>query len=215
MTTLLTTPETTKAEGTTATPAVQDASKGSEQQATKAETPPIAKEGDVGKPTPPPDAPKGAPEKYEFKPSAGREFDPEVLKAYSGVARELNLTQEAAQTMLDRVAPVLETQQKQQVETILKSWTDEVQADKTFGGEAGKANLAIAKKALNAIADPELNKLLDLPDKGGAGLGDNLAVIRLFHWIGTRLSEDKFIAGNGASATREMSLGEILRPGLK
>ncbi len=41
-----------------------------------------------------------APEKYEFKAPEGREFDSEVVKNFSEVARELNLTQDAAQKIL-------------------------------------------------------------------------------------------------------------------
>lgn len=55
------------------------------------------------------DAPKteavGAPEKYEFKPPEGKNFDNEIITTYSQVARELNLSQASAQKMLDTLGP--------------------------------------------------------------------------------------------------------------
>ncbi len=61
-----------------------------------------------------PDAPKepGAPGQYEFKPVEGVQLSDEVLGRFSEVARELNLSQDAAQKMLDQVAPAIARQQQ-------------------------------------------------------------------------------------------------------
>ncbi len=49
----------------------------------------------------------GAPEKYEFKAPDGREYDAEVLNNFSEVAKDLNLSQDAAQKLLDKMAPIV------------------------------------------------------------------------------------------------------------
>ncbi|MCV5473515.1 peptidase, partial [Escherichia coli] len=47
------------------------------------------------------DKPEGAPEKYEFQAAEGVELDADALKDFEPVARELNLTNEQAQKLVD------------------------------------------------------------------------------------------------------------------
>ena len=51
--------------------------------------------------------PEGAPESYEFKAPEGTQFDDAVIGAFSEVAKELNLPQDQAQKVLDKMAPVI------------------------------------------------------------------------------------------------------------
>lgn len=138
------------------------------------------------------DKPQGAPEKYEFKAvENGRDFDPEVLTAYSAVAKELNLTQEAAQKMLDRIAPVMQERQAQQIEAVKTEWVNNARSDKEFGGDKLPENLAVAKKALDTFGSPELRTLLN-----ESGLGNHPEIIRLMYRAGKAISEDRFVAGS-------------------
>ncbi|HCE08095.1 MAG TPA: protease, partial [Oxalobacteraceae bacterium] len=68
------------------------------------------------------EAPQGAPDKYEFTPAEGQKFDDKVIEQFSEVAKELNLPQEAAQKMLDKVAPVLAARQAEQMEAARTAW---------------------------------------------------------------------------------------------
>lgn len=62
------------------------------------ENPPAA----PNKPTPPKEeTPPGAPEKYAFTAPEGQELDTSALAQFEPVARELNLTQEQAQKLVD------------------------------------------------------------------------------------------------------------------
>jgi hypothetical protein len=137
--------------------------------------------------------PQGAPEKYEFKAPEGTTFDDAVLGAYSEVAKELNLSQEAAQKVLDKVAPVIQARQAEQIEAMRTAWAQSAMADKEFGGDKLSENLATAKKALDTFGTPELRKLLN-----ETGLGNNPEVIRAFYRAGKAISEDKFVGGKGA-----------------
>ncbi|ECV7263739.1 TPA: peptidase, partial [Salmonella enterica subsp. enterica serovar Strathcona] len=57
---------------------------------------------DPNKPTPPKEeTPPGAPEKYAFTAPEGQELDTSALAQFEPVARELNLTQEQAQKLVD------------------------------------------------------------------------------------------------------------------
>ena len=75
---------------------------------------------------------KAAPETYEFKAPEGRVFDSEVIAEYSKVAKELNLSQEAAQRVLDAVGPKLAERQAAQVEAVRNGWADNSKADKSL-----------------------------------------------------------------------------------
>lgn len=141
------------------------------------------------------DKPSGAPEKYEFKPVEGAMLDSEVVSAYSEAARELNLTQEAAQKMLDKVVPVMARQQSEQHLKLRTSWVEESRADKEFGGDKLDANLAIARKPLDMFGTPQLRKLLN-----ESGLGDHPEVIRMLYRFGRAVSEDGYVGQSSGSA---------------
>ncbi len=75
------------------------------------ENPPAA----PNKPTPPKEeTPPGAPEKYAFTAPEGQELDTSALAQFEPVARELNLTQEQAQKLVDVYPKVLAGVQQQQ-----------------------------------------------------------------------------------------------------
>jgi hypothetical protein len=137
--------------------------------------------------------PEGAPEKYEFQAPEGQKFDDTVLGAYSEIAKELNLPQDAAQKVLDKVAPVIQARQAEQIEAVRTAWAESAKTDKEFGGDKLPENLATAKKALDTFGTPELKKLLN-----ESGLGNNPEVIRAFYRAGKAISEDKFVGGKGA-----------------
>lgn len=62
------------------------------------------------------DKPEGAPEKYEFQAAEGVELDTEALKEFEPVARELNLTNEQAQKLVDAYPKILAGVQQRQAE---------------------------------------------------------------------------------------------------
>jgi len=140
-----------------------------------------------------PEAPKGAPEKYEFKPVEGREFDSETMSTFAEVAKELDLTQDAAQKILDRMGPQMAQRQQAQIEAIRSEWVAASQTDKEFGGEKIAENLAVARKALDQFGTPELRALLN-----ESGLGNHPEVIRMMFRAGKAISEDTYV-GRAAS----------------
>ena len=133
----------------------------------------------------------GAPEKYEFKAPEGREYDAEVINNFSEVAKELNLSQDAAQKLLDKMAPIVEQRQIQQIEQVRTQWAEAARADKEFGGEKLSENLAVAKKALDQFGTPELRTLLN-----ESGLGNHPDVIRFMFRAGKAISEDRYVGGD-------------------
>ena len=152
-------------------------------------------EGSDGKPS---GDPKGAPVKYEFKAPEGKEFDSEIVTTFSEVARELNLSQEAAQRVLDTMSPKVAERQQAQIDAVRASWTEASKSDSEFGGEKIAENLTVAKKALESFGTPALRTLLN-----ESGLGDHPEVIRFMYRAGQAISEDRFVGGStGSTPTR-------------
>lgn len=182
---------------------------GTQQQATEGQGTPQSgekpaegqkSEGDQGEP-------QGAPEKYEFKAPENSTLNDSVMAAYSEVAKELNLPQEAAQKVLDKVAPVIAAQQAEAFQKVQTEWLDAVKADKEFGGDQLDANVAIAKKALDTFGTPELTKLLN-----ETGLGNNPELIRAFYRAGKAISQDRFVAAGSGAQEPKGADAKVLYP---
>ena len=145
------------------------------------------------------ETPEGAPDKYEFNAKvadAPDELDPEVLTAFGEVAKELDLPQEAAQKVLDKVAPVIQARQAEQVEKARIEWAEESKSDQEFGGETFETNLETAKTALNAFGTEPFKQLLS-----ESGLGNHPEVIRFMYRAGKAISEDSYVGNSqGANA---------------
>jgi hypothetical protein len=137
------------------------------------------------------ETPTGAPEKYEFTVPEGVQLDEQGLSAFSEFAKELDMPQEAAQKMLEKMGPAWQQRQAQAIATVHEQWKEASTSDKEFGGEKLTENLAVAKKALDTFGTPELNKLLK-----ETGLGNNPEIIRAFYRAGKAISEDSFVAGS-------------------
>ncbi|EBN0261665.1 peptidase [Salmonella enterica subsp. enterica serovar Derby] len=120
---------------------------------------------DPNKPTPPKEeTPPGAPEKYAFTAPEGQELDTSALAQFEPVARELNLTQEQAQKLVDVYPKVLAGVQQQQAESWQKQtedWAAAVKADKDIGGDKPASNLGAAQRAIDTFGTKELKEYLD------------------------------------------------------
>lgn len=152
-------------------------------------------------------APK-APEKYEFKAGDGQTYDAEVMGAFADAARELDLSQDDAQKVLDKVAPVMAARQAQALEAMRNEWTESSRSDKEFGGDKLPENLAVAKKAMDQFGTPELRTLLN-----ESGLGNHPEVIRLLYRAGKAISEDSRVV-TGGQGTPLATTAQRMYPGM-
>jgi hypothetical protein len=148
-----------------------------------------------------------APEKYEFQSPQGAEFDDKVLGVYSDVARELDLSQEDAQKLLDKVAPALQERALERQGMMRTEWADQARADQEIGGDAFDANLDVANQALARFASPDFINLLQ-----ESGLGNHPEMIRAWVKVGKAVSPDNFVAGLGTPPQRELTDAEVMYP---
>ena len=188
-------------EGDTQQPvdASTEATTDTEQQAESVQDQQVSDETAVESETSEKDAPEGAPDKYEFNAKvadAPEELDPEVLTAFGDVAKELNLPQEAAQKVLDKVAPVIQAKQAKAIEETKVEWANQSKSDQEFGGESLSDNLDVAKASLDTFGTDALKSLLQ-----ESGLGNHPEVIRFMYRAGKAISEDSYVGNSqGASA---------------
>ena len=119
----------------------------------------------------------------------GAQVDMEIVTEYAELAKSLGLTQEQAQGQIGFYQKV----QEQLIAKVSQQWAETSKADKEFGGDKFDENLAIASKAIDAFATPELKGLLN-----STGLGNNPDMIRVFYRAGLLLKEDSVVVGEVA-----------------
>lgn len=145
---------------------------------------------------------EGAPEKYEFTAGEGVELDTEALKDFEPVARDLNLTNEQAQKLVDAYPKILAGVQQRQAEAWqaqTEQWAADVKADKEIGGDKLIDNLSAAQRAMEQFGDPELKEYLDT-----TGLGNHPALVKAFIKVGKAMSEDKVVTGGHESGGSDL-----------
>ncbi|EHN9304225.1 peptidase [Salmonella enterica subsp. enterica serovar Muenchen] len=149
---------------------------------------------------------EGAPEKYEFKPAEGQELDAAALEQFEPIAREMNLTNEQAQKMVDlygtKIMPMVQQQQVEDWQKTTEQWAADVKADKEIGGDKLTGNLSAAQRALAQFGTPELKEYLE-----GTGLGNHPELVKAFVKIGKAMSEDGMVTGKESG---QRSAAEVL-----
>lgn len=130
-----------------------------------------------------------APEAYEkFSLPEGYEYDEKLAGDFGGVAKELGLSQDKAQKLVDHYIQL--TQKAIQVHNersaqISEEWKTSAETDKEYGGAKFAENIAVAKKALESFGTPELTKHLN-----ESGLGNHPEIIRFCWKVGKLLADD-------------------------
>lgn len=154
----------------------------------------------------------GAPEKYvDFKLPEGMTADKATMDAFTPVAKELNLTQDQAQKLVDLQANAIANQQNANLahfNKIRDDWKNEtIQAL----GPNHKEELAAAARFVDRFGTPELRKLLN-----DTGLGNNKDFVQAFIKAGKAISEDKFVEGKrDGGGPAQKSAAQIIYPNMK
>lgn len=163
-------------------------------------------EGKDGKGEKPKD---GAPESYaDFKLPDGLKMDADMLGQFTTVAKELNLSQEAAQKLVDVHAKDMLSfaqQQEAALTTQRQAWREEVNKLPD-----AKTQLSLAKKALDYGGDSDFAKLVQT-----SWLGDHPKVIAYLAKVGKLLSEDRLHGGNGGGSTGSRPIQDVMYGGSK
>ena len=137
-----------------------------------------------------------APEKYEFTAGKDQELDKEAVAAFEPIARELGLSNEQAQKIVDvygsTIIPQIAKQQEAAWQKQVTEWAETLKADKELGSVESIGN---AQKAMDQFGTPELKQYLN-----DSGLGNHPELFRIFSRIGKAMSEDGFVSGSSENA---------------
>lgn len=158
---------------------------------------------------------EAVPEKYEFTMPDGIEMDSEMLAEFEPIAKELGLSQEKAQKLVDiqikslqKLQAAHEIQQEEAFKEMTTQWATAAKADSEYGGAKFNENLSVAQKALKQFASEGLIEYLN-----SSGLGNHPEVIRTFVKVGKAISEDKFVVG-GQGGARATDPAKVIYPNL-
>lgn len=162
---------------------------------------------------------EAVPEKYEFTMPEGVEADSEMLAEFEPIAKELGLSQEKAQKLVDiqikslqksiqRMQADHEIQQEEAFKEMTTQWATAAKADSEYGGAKFNENLSVAQKALKQFASEGLIEYLN-----SSGLGNHPEVIRTFVKVGKAISEDSFVVG-GQGGARATDPAKVIYPNL-
>lgn len=135
----------------------------------------------------------------------------EALEAFKPIAKEMDLPQEKAQLLFDRllgeVHPRMEARRIEAWNGIVAGWAEAARTDLEIGGERFDRNVEVAQRALNTFGTPELTATLNR-----SGLGNHPELIRLMVRMGNAMREDTIVLpgskpGNGKRSVEDRLYG--------
>lgn len=138
------------------------------------------------------------PEEYDFSEvelPEGMELDSELAAAATPVFKDLGLTQDQANKLVDLFANHAAQQaaaQMTSVKDMIKGWVDTAKADEEIGGANWDENVRLANTALREFGTPELIQDVMV----NQGIGNHPEVIRFAARIGKHIASDNAPTGN-------------------
>ena len=139
---------------------------------------------------------------YTVKVPEGMDLDTELLGKVSPIFKELGITQEGAQKLVDAYAPHIKQATQAQHDQAMKAfdaqietWGKETKA--MLGPDAGKA-MAPAAKLINTFAGKDAAALRGLLND--TGLGNHPLMVKFLINAGKSIGQDSFVDGGNNSA---------------
>lgn len=124
----------------------------------------------------------------DFALPEGVPLDEALLAEASPLFKELGLTQDQAQKLVDFQAKQVQAGSQSQVDAfnqLMDDWQEQSRNDAEFGGDNFEENVAVARSAIAKFGTPELKQLLE-----EHGVGNHPEVIRFMVKVGKLTAED-------------------------
>ncbi len=139
----------------------------------------------------------------DFTVEEGIKLDEDFLGQFKEVAKENNLTQDAAQKMIDLAvghsktyAEAHEKATQEEWTNVRQGWLKELKADKEFGGDKYDETIIRGQRMVKQFGDDGLTKFLN-----ETGYGDHGSLIRMLARIDKIVGEDKAVDGKPVPAS--------------
>lgn len=137
---------------------------------------------------------EGAPEKYDLKLAEDSLLDQKDVDEIAARARELDLSNEDAQLMVEMEAEAANRYHEKiaaEVKEIHDGWLKAAQTDKEIGGDSFKENVELAHRVLEKFGTKEFNQMLN-----DSNYGNHPEVIRIFARLGKQMASDEAVFGS-------------------
>jgi len=149
-----------------------------------------------------------APEKYEdFTLPDGFEAQEGEIDTFMEHAKELDLTQEQAQKLLDKQLALKDEQMKLYEQDKIQQkekWINELKQDEEFGGRNMSETIERANRTLRKFADNDVIEILK-----ETGYANNPSIVKMFARIDKQLGEDSLVGGESAKAQELSPLDKL------
>jgi hypothetical protein len=157
----------------------------------------------------------GVPEAYTFKAPEGIKLDDKALAEVTPLFKEMKLSQDSAQKLVDFYAKAQVSEAKRAAEAVTSmrtEWRDAVMKDSELGPKLETIKADIGKAITVASAgDPKLvadfKAAMDL-----TGAGDNPAIIKMINRLSAAVNEGTHVTGSGPSEHGQVANGRASRP---
>ena len=154
------------------------------------------------------------PEAYSFTALEGQTLDEKLVAEATPIFKELGLSQESAQKLVDmynKQTGGVQAELVKQVEKVRGEWRDQVKADPVMGKDLDKTLLEIgrAKDRLPTEIRASFNEAMDL-----TGAGDHPAIVRALYELAKLVNEGTHVAGGAPSVHGQKPSGQATRPSM-
>lgn len=187
-----------------------DTTQPGEQQASQqgAANPAAGAAQDAGKGQQSSEGATGEPE-YVFDMPEGIEIDSGTVTEFTALAKELNISPDAAKRIVDLEVKRVQTQIDAHNATIAE-WATQTQNDPEIGGAKFTENVALARTAIDTFGSPALKQLLN-----ETGFGNHPEIVKLAVKVGKAISEDRFVKGEQRPANTDEARAQSMFPSMR
>jgi len=151
-----------------------------------------------------PDAKAEVPETYAFKPPEGMTLDQAMVDQFTPVAKELKISQDGAQKLMDLYAGALKAQGDAWKATLTK-WGEDAKADKEIGGQNLETSVRRANQVLQKYGSEDLRSAGEQ-----FGWNHHPAFLRMLVGISKAMGEDVHENGTTTPPAKEKTVAERL-----
>ena len=151
-----------------------------------------------------------APDEYDFTDvlPEGMEMDQGLADAVSPVFKDLGLSQEQANKLVEVYAGAMQEQAQASADAakeLVSGWKDTAKQDKEIGLNNWKDSVDAANAAIRTFGTPELVQDVMI----GQGMGNHPEVIRMFSRIGKAIADDSLVTGEATDTSGDVDQAEV------
>jgi len=155
------------------------------------------------------------PETYTFTAPEGVTLDPAILAEVSPIFKDLGLSQDSAQKLVDfyqKQTSNIQSDLAKNVDKTRSDWRDQVRADPTIGSKLTSHVLPEIGRAFDKLPAEVSKSFREALDFTGAG--DHPSVVRALYEWSKLVSEGTHISGNAPSPHGQTANGQVSKPSI-